>query len=142
MNLTKYSQPYSHFGITFLNRKRRNGGSLCIKHESTDSITLYYTKSHSILAYHMVSHLIIPMHYLMSLRCIYRYLLPSASEAAPLGSTHMAAPAHYSRQYQSPDRAPSLVVLNLDFWSLCVSKSGGLRYACRVSGRDIRCFYL
>ena len=49
--------------------------------------------------------------------------------------------AHYSRQYQSPDRAPSLVVLNLDFWSLCVSKSGGLRYACRVSGRDIRCFY-
>ena len=34
MNRTKFSPPRSHFGITIFeqDRKRRNGGSLCIKH--------------------------------------------------------------------------------------------------------------
>ena len=60
MNLTKFSPPCHHFGITIFQqelRKRRNGGSLCIKHGTSLIIVSHITAhviSNGILSYHTI----------------------------------------------------------------------------------------
>ena len=60
MNLTKFSPPCHYFGITIFQqelRKRRNGGSLCIKHGTSLIIVSHITAhviSNGILSYHTI----------------------------------------------------------------------------------------
>ena len=57
MNLTKYSPPCSHFGITiFEQEEEKRGIPLYQTWHIVNSITLYHITSHGILSYHMVSH--------------------------------------------------------------------------------------
>ena len=70
MNLTKFSPPCSHFGITIFEQEEEKRGILLYQtRHIVNSITLYHIASHSVLSYHMVSHPII------SLRCIYRFYI-------------------------------------------------------------------
>ena len=60
MNLTKFSRPYSHFGIViFEQEEEKRGNPLYQTWHIVNSITLYHITSHSIMSYQMVFHPII-----------------------------------------------------------------------------------